>query len=116
MVEGAARLGTTERLHCKLQSRPLIRDGALLNKARNYRAKKSTPTRKLLSGPPVGPMTTGLADRLTVGRELTSTSVGSFPREDELECLHLSPVSRKRRRKGNPMPGGAAVPPGSWGM
>jgi hypothetical protein len=33
-----------------------------------------------------------------------------------LEYLHLSPASRKRRRKGNPVPGGITEPPCSWGI
>jgi hypothetical protein len=33
-----------------------------------------------------------------------------------LEYLHRSPASRKRRRKGNPVPEGLAGPPCSWGI
>jgi hypothetical protein len=33
-----------------------------------------------------------------------------------LEFLHRSPVSRKRRRKGSPGPGGITGPPCSWGI
>jgi hypothetical protein len=33
-----------------------------------------------------------------------------------LEYLHRSPASRKRRRKGNPVPGGISGPPCSWGI
>jgi hypothetical protein len=32
-----------------------------------------------------------------------------------LEYLHRSPTSRKRRQKGNPVPGGITGPPCSWG-
>jgi hypothetical protein len=32
------------------------------------------------------------------------------------DYLHRSPVSRKKRRKGNPVPGGITGPPCSWGM
>jgi hypothetical protein len=32
-----------------------------------------------------------------------------------LECLHCSPASRKRQRKGNLMPRGITGPPSSWG-
>jgi hypothetical protein len=31
------------------------------------------------------------------------------------EYFHRSPASRKRRRKGNPVPGGITGPPCSWG-
>jgi hypothetical protein len=34
----------------------------------------------------------------------------------ELEYHHRSPASRKRRRKGNPVPGGITGPPCSWGI
>jgi hypothetical protein len=33
-----------------------------------------------------------------------------------LEYLHRSPASRKRRQKGNPVPGGITGPPCSWGL
>jgi hypothetical protein len=35
-----------------------------------------------------------------------------------LEYLHRSPASRKRRQKGNPVPGGGGIaePPCSWGI
>jgi hypothetical protein len=33
-----------------------------------------------------------------------------------IECFHRSPASRKRRRKGNPVPGGISGPPCSWGI
>jgi hypothetical protein len=33
-----------------------------------------------------------------------------------LEYRHRSLASRKRRQKGNPFPGGIAVPPYSWGI
>jgi hypothetical protein len=33
-----------------------------------------------------------------------------------LEYLHRSPASRKRRQKGNPVPGGITGPPCSWGI
>jgi hypothetical protein len=31
-----------------------------------------------------------------------------------LEYLHRSPASRRRRRKGNPVPGGITGPPCHW--
>jgi hypothetical protein len=33
-----------------------------------------------------------------------------------LEYLHRCPASRKRRQKGNPVPGGIPGPPCSWGI
>jgi hypothetical protein len=36
--------------------------------------------------------------------------------EGRLKYLHRSPASRKRRRKGNPVPGGITGPPCSWGI
>jgi hypothetical protein len=42
-------------------------------------------------------------------------------REDQVPCgggveyLHRSPASRRRRRKGNPVPGGITGPPCLWG-
>jgi hypothetical protein len=35
--------------------------------------------------------------------------------EGGLEYVHRSAASRKSRRKGNPVPGGIAGPPRSWG-
>jgi hypothetical protein len=32
-----------------------------------------------------------------------------------VEYLHCNPASRRRRRKGNPVPGGITGPPCSWG-
>jgi hypothetical protein len=39
-----------------------------------------------------------------------------FPCGGGIEYLHRSPVSRKRRRTGNPVPGGTTGPPCSWGI
>jgi hypothetical protein len=39
-----------------------------------------------------------------------------FPFGGGLEYFYRSPASRKRRRKGNPVPGGISGPPCSWGM
>jgi hypothetical protein len=33
-----------------------------------------------------------------------------------MEARHRSPASRRRRRKGNPVPGGITGSPGSWGI
>jgi hypothetical protein len=33
-----------------------------------------------------------------------------------VEYLHRSPESRRRRRNGNPVPGGITGPPCSWGI
>jgi hypothetical protein len=33
-----------------------------------------------------------------------------------IEYLHRSPASRRRRRKGNPVPGDTTGPPCSWGI
>jgi hypothetical protein len=33
-----------------------------------------------------------------------------------VEHLHRSPASRRRRRKGNPVPGDITRPPYSWGI
>jgi hypothetical protein len=41
------------------------------------------------------------------GRPVTVTPCGG-----ELEYLHRSPATRKRRQKGNPVPGGHPVPEG----
>jgi hypothetical protein len=41
--------------------------------------------------------------------------IGSIPWGGGLEYLHCSPASRKRRRKGNPVPGDITGPPCSWG-
>jgi hypothetical protein len=37
------------------------------------------------------------------------------PRGGGFEYLHHSPASRRRRGKGNPVPGGITGPPCSWG-
>jgi hypothetical protein len=38
------------------------------------------------------------------------------PGGSRLEYLHCGPASRKRRRKGNPVPRGISEPPCSWGI
>jgi hypothetical protein len=38
-----------------------------------------------------------------------------FPCGGGLECIHRSPVSNRKRRKGKPMPGGITGPPYHWG-
>jgi hypothetical protein len=38
------------------------------------------------------------------------------PRGGGLEYLHCSSASRRRRRGGNPMPGGITGPPSRWGI
>jgi hypothetical protein len=38
-----------------------------------------------------------------------------YPCEGRLEYLHRIPASRKRRRKGNPVPRGMTGPPCTWG-
>jgi hypothetical protein len=45
--------------------------------------------------------------RLTVGRNVTSTSTS-------IEYLHRSPASHKRQLKGNPVPGSISGSPCSW--
>jgi hypothetical protein len=40
---------------------------------------------------------------------------GRTPCGGGFEYLHRSPASRRRRRKGNPVPGGITVPPCYWG-
>jgi hypothetical protein len=56
-------------------------------------------------------LTDWLTDWLTVGRNNFD-----FDFWGGLEYLHRSPVSRKRRRKGNTVPGGITGPPCSWGI
>jgi hypothetical protein len=53
--------------------------------------------------------------RLTVGRNITLNFTRESPFRGGLEYLHHSPESRKRRQKGNQVPGGITVPPCSWG-
>jgi hypothetical protein len=59
--------------------------------------------------------TSRLTDRLTVSRNVTSACL-LVPRvEAGVEYLHRSPASRRRRRKGNPVPGSITGPPCSGG-
>jgi hypothetical protein len=39
-----------------------------------------------------------------------------FPCGGGVEYLHRSPANHKKRRKGNPVPGGKTRPPYSWGI
>jgi hypothetical protein len=59
------------------------------------------------------------ACRLIAGSKLLLLLLlGSWepPREGGFEYLHRSPTSHRRRRKGNPVPGGISGPPCSWGI
>jgi hypothetical protein len=42
--------------------------------------------------------------------------VKSFPLVGRFEYFHRSPASRRRRRKGNPVPGGITGPLCAWGI
>jgi hypothetical protein len=48
--------------------------------------------------------------------ESVSVSLYLFLCGGAIEYLHRSPSSRKRRRKGIPVPGGISGPPCSWGI
>jgi hypothetical protein len=48
--------------------------------------------------------------------EYNHSFLSSIPVWRGLEYLHRSPDSRKRRRKGNPVPGGITGRPCSWGI
>jgi hypothetical protein len=80
--------------------------------------KEISKRKKNWSRVPDGGLTLRLTGRLTVGRNVTSTSIilfiGDTPCGGGIESLHRSPASRKRRRKVNPMPGGISGPPCSW--
>jgi hypothetical protein len=50
------------------------------------------------------------------GRSDKNAFMKEIPAGGGVEYLHLSPTSRKWRRKGNPVPGGTTGPPCSWGI
>jgi hypothetical protein len=58
----------------------------------------------------------GELSRFTVGNKKLKGSFHSFIIlcVGGVEYLHRSPASRRRRRKGNPVPGGITGPPCSW--
>jgi hypothetical protein len=49
-------------------------------------------------------------------KQCQSCSGRDIPFGGGFEYLHRSPASRRRRRKGNPVPGGVTGPPCSWGI
>jgi hypothetical protein len=52
----------------------------------------------------------------TASRKVTLALTLETPRGGGFEYLHRTPASGRRRRKGNPVPGGITVPPCSWGI
>jgi hypothetical protein len=61
-----------------------------------------------------GCLTPRKTGRLTVGRNITLTLTLPSPCRIELEFVHPSPVGRRRRWKGNPVPGVITRPSCSW--
>jgi hypothetical protein len=58
----------------------------------------------------ITPLTSTEERCFLLGPLIRSTELGGF------EYLHRSLVSRRRRRKGNPVPGAVPGPPSSWGI
>jgi hypothetical protein len=63
----------TDRLHYKLQTRPLVREGAPRRRAKQFSCKKKGKS-KIWSWATKGCPTPRRTDRLTVSRKVTSTS------------------------------------------
>jgi hypothetical protein len=110
--ESSATL-TTDWLHYKLQTCPLIRGHPKMKSKAIFRQKKGKS--KICSWVPKGYPTPRRIDWLTVSRKvtLTSTTEGQNSCGCELEYLHHSPASCKKQCKGNPVPEGITGPSGS---
>jgi hypothetical protein len=76
--ESSATL-TTDRLHYKLQTRPLTREGAPRRRAKQFSGKRKEKS-KVWSWAPKGCPTRRRTGRLTVSHKVTSTWTSFFKR------------------------------------
>jgi hypothetical protein len=107
---------TRHGLHCKLQTRSLVREDALHEEQQViFKRKKKIKSGR---GPQRGARYKDGPDRSTDRRpqDEPTNECYSFSCGGRLVHLHRSPASRKVRRKGNPVPGGITGPLCSWGI
>jgi hypothetical protein len=78
-----------KQLYSKLQTRPLVREGATTSQSRNC-LKEISRRKTNLSRVPDGRLTPGQTGRLTVGRKLTSTSTSDTGVIERGACISVS--------------------------
>jgi hypothetical protein len=106
-------------LHCKLQTRPLVREGASHQQTLQLSKNDQREKEKNWSRVPDGCLRPRWTGRLTVGRNMTLILTLTLILRDNLceggiEYLHRSLASHKRRRRRNPVPGGISGPLWVW--
>jgi hypothetical protein len=81
-----------KQLYSKLQTRPLVREGATILQSLNC-LKEISRRKKNWPQVPDGRMTTGQTGRLTVGRKLTATALDKAkPGTEHIRGLNLAAV------------------------